>query len=94
MAFVSEYDVLCSGSADKTIRVWDMENGYCRNVLVGHLNVVKSLVYLKEFHLLASGGVDMVIRTWNISKGNEIQNFHGHDGCIRTLYYIQDRKVI
>jgi WD40 repeat protein len=41
-------DVVCSGSADKTIRVWrqETEQGYCYSclaVLEGHVGAVKSL---------------------------------------------------
>lgn len=48
LCLAAKKDVVCSGSADKTIRVWrqETERGYCYSclaVLEGHAGAIKSL---------------------------------------------------
>lgn len=54
-----------SGSRDKTIRVWEINNGIQIEELKGHLNEINSIDISRDKKFIVSGGNDIVIRVWN-----------------------------
>jgi WD40 repeat protein len=54
---------LASGSADVTVRVWDVASGACMLTLAGHTSHVFALAVLPDGKL-ASGSHDNKIRVW------------------------------
>ena len=54
---------ICSGSWDKTIRVWNAVSGVCEKVLQGHTNSVMSVIQLMDGRI-CSGSGDSTIRVW------------------------------
>nr|GMC60394.1 myosin heavy chain kinase B-like [Ipomoea batatas]GME13386.1 myosin heavy chain kinase B-like [Ipomoea batatas] len=68
-------DLVCSGSADKTIRIWRQRCYSCVAVLAGHDGPVKCLTAASDSHnegdqtssyLLYSGGLDGDTKVWEI----------------------------
>lgn len=47
-----------SGSADKTIKLWDLVTGDCLLTLTGHINTVRSLALSERSPYLFSVGED------------------------------------
>lgn len=68
-------NLLASGSADKTIKFWDLGVNECVKTLEGHKDDVWSIVFFPNKKQLVSASLDGEIKTWNIKK-NE---------CIHTL---------
>jgi hypothetical protein len=56
-----------SGSADKTIRLWDLATGNETAVLVGHADAVISLSFAPDGRALVSASWDHSIRLWDLS---------------------------
>lgn len=53
--FSHEGTKICSGSADNTARIWDLETGECLHTLKGHLKVIVRVVHcLSEVFSYAS----------------------------------------
>ena len=59
---------LCSGSADRTIRIWDWKNGKCLSCKKAHNDWVKS-IYQFNSQILLSGSDDRNIKIWNLNLG-------------------------
>jgi WD40 repeat protein len=81
IAFNPKRNILASGSADNTIRLWKLEkNGTkyslnCYEVLTGHTENVQWLNFNPNGDLLASGSDDQSVRLWRIGEaGEEIQS--------------------
>ncbi|CAK57453.1 unnamed protein product (macronuclear) [Paramecium tetraurelia] len=82
-----------SASADQTVRIWNYQRMICESVLVGHLQPVKSLIYLKDLEYLASGSLDSTIKIWTTNRAKlklTIQN----NQRVRALCYVQTKGLI
>lgn len=73
LCLINERDLLFSGSADRTVRIWrrGMGNGHdCIGVLEGHERPVKSLGAVwegeKGSFAVCSGSLDGEIKVWQI----------------------------
>ncbi|MGH2413724.1 MAG: WD40 repeat domain-containing protein, partial [Microcystaceae cyanobacterium] len=80
--------IIASGSEDRTVRLWSLDNGQCLKVFQGYTNTVFSMAFAQNpvgtHHLLASGYFDRVIRLWNTKDGQSI-SFRGHIDAIRAV---------
>jgi WD40 repeat protein len=60
---------LASGSNDNTVRLWDVKNGKCLNVLQGHWGNVISVKFSKNGKYLIAAGDAGRIQFWDPFKG-------------------------
>ena len=72
LLFSPDGKTLFSGSADRSVRVWDVETGRCQASLLGHHHWVWSLVYSAADRVLLSGSQDETIRVWNWQPETEL----------------------
>ena len=67
-----------SGSADRTIKFWDMASGELKISLTGHINSIRGLQFSKQHPYLFSCGEDKSIKCWDLEMNKVIRNYHGH----------------
>ncbi|XP_076909560.1 zinc finger CCCH domain-containing protein 48-like [Bidens hawaiensis] len=68
---------LFSGSADRTIRVWDAESLKCTHELNGHTADVTSVICWDQY--LLSGSLDKTIKVWAATESGSIVEVYKHD---------------
>ena len=61
-------NILASGSYDRSIKIWNAENGQLIRTLNGHTDSVRSVAF-GQGNILASGSVDRSIKIWNAENG-------------------------
>lgn len=64
--FSNQQVFIITGSADRTVKIWDTEPK-TKNIvqtLSGHTNTVLCLIYSKKSDTLFSGSVDKTVRVW------------------------------
>jgi WD40 repeat protein len=61
---------LISGSSDKTIKIWNPNDGKLKRTINGHTHYVRALTTLPNGDLV-SGSDDMTIKIWNQNDGSE-----------------------
>lgn len=84
---------LISGSADQTIRIWNVETGILRNLLVGHTSIVRSLALTPDAKLLVSGSADRTIKLWNFETNQPIQTLR-QGSAVWTVAVSPDQQTL
>ncbi len=67
-----------SGSADKTIKIWNVDNGECLKILNGHQEHVWRTIYSPDGKYVISGSLDKTIKIWNAESGKCLRTLEGH----------------
>ncbi|ETO11105.1 WD repeat-containing protein [Reticulomyxa filosa] len=82
---------ICSGSTDKTIRIWDIETTKELNIFKGHERQINSVKYGSNelSNTILSGSYDKSIRLWDIRSGQQIQAFNKHKAPVLSVEYSQ-----
>jgi WD40 repeat protein/serine/threonine protein kinase len=83
-----------SGSADKTLRLWDVESGQCMKVFQGHGKGVTSVCMTSDAMYALSGGADGNVKFWDMSKGRSMKTLSGHDGPVNAVSISHDGILI
>ncbi|KAI8140854.1 WD40-repeat-containing domain protein [Fennellomyces sp. T-0311] len=78
-------NILASGSYDNTVRLWHLEMGQLRHVLVGHEQKVYSVVIDAKRNRCISGSMDSTVRIWNIMDGSCLHVLGGHTILVGLL---------
>jgi WD40 repeat protein len=74
-----------SGSADNTLRLWELETGRCLRTFQGHTEVVKSVVISPDSRWALSGSNDNTLRLWNLETGVCLRAFRGRTGAVTSV---------
>ena len=94
---VAQSKHLLSASRDQTVKVWDVETGFCENTLAEHSDWVRCLAAQAtqpgtetDAPRWASAGSDRVIRVYQQDKNNSlpIATLRGHEHVIEAVAFL------
>ena len=94
VAFSPNGQTLASGSQDRTIRLWNPNNGNLKRTLRGHRDAVNSVAFSPDGRTLASGSWDGTIRLWNPNNGNLKRTLTGHTDGISFVAFSPDGQIL
>ena len=87
---------LATGSADKTIQLWNMEMEYSDqplHILAGHTEGITAMDFSVNGKLLASGSSDKTVRLWDVVTGQHLRTLTGHIGEIGAVTFLGDKAL-
>lgn len=67
-----------SGSADRTIKIWDLASGTLKVTLTGHIGAVRGLATSDRHPYLFSVGDDKMVKCWDLEQNKVVRHYHGH----------------
>ena len=85
---------LASGSDDKTVKIWNLNNRQETRTLNGHKGIVYSVAISPDGQTLVSGSQDNTIKVWNLNTGQEIRTLKGHSSFINCVAITPDSQKI
>ncbi len=94
VAFSPNGQTLASGSQDRTIRLWNPNNGNLKRTLMGHRDAINSVAFSPDGRTLASGSWDGTIRLWNPNDGNLKRTLTGHTDGILFVAFSPDGLML
>jgi len=86
---------LISGSKDKTVKIWNVEDGSCIKTLEGHSDWVRCVCVVVggEEDLIVSGSDDKTLKVWNI-EGKCLKTLKGHSHWIYCVIPFDTKHVL
>jgi WD40 repeat protein len=87
VAFGPDGRCIVSGSADKTVRVWDAVSGQERACLQGHTDWVTSVAFSPDGRLIISGSHDNTVRVWDTVSGQGESSLQGHTAGVSSVAF-------
>jgi len=86
------YTVVCSGSEDATIKVWDHESAEYIKTLKGHTSTVHSLSFNLSGTYLSSSSSDLSIKIWDFKTYACVRTLRGHEHTISALLFVPSQE--
>ncbi|CAD6578869.1 MAG: hypothetical protein TREMPRED_002301, partial [Tremellales sp. Tagirdzhanova-0007] len=83
-----------TGSADRTIRLWNPSLGKEIKCYRGHGHEVLALDISHDNAKFASCGVDKVVFIWDVASGTVVRRLQGHFGKINAVTFNRDAQVL
>uniref|UniRef100_A0A1D1YTA2 Protein pleiotropic regulatory locus 1 n=1 Tax=Anthurium amnicola TaxID=1678845 RepID=A0A1D1YTA2_9ARAE len=68
----------CTGSADRTIKIWDLASAQLKLTLTGHIEQIRGLAVSTRHTYLFSAGDDKLVKCWDLEQNKVIRSYHGH----------------
>ncbi|PYJ98399.1 MAG: hypothetical protein DME23_12140 [Verrucomicrobia bacterium] len=84
--------LVASGSADQTVKIWNLQTGQLVTNLVGHSGSVNCVSFSSDGIVLASGGSDHTINLWSLATHQIIHAFTNHTAAVNALAFSPDGR--
>ncbi len=77
-------------SADRSVRLWDVEAKRDGKRLIGHTATVWAAAFSPDNTKAISGSVDGTARIWDLANGQELFKLDGHDALVSAVAFGTD----
>lgn len=93
VAFSSDGSRIVSGSADNTVKIWDVKTGKEEMKLEGHTGWVRSVAISLDGSKVVSGSDDNTVKIWNLDTRKEEITLKGHTGEVWSVAFSSTKVV-
>ena len=87
-------EMLASGSADKTVKLWEASSGKLLRTLEGHKGAVWSVAFDPQGETLASGSDDKTVKLWDVRCGKLLRTLEGHQSRVYGVVFSPQSKTL
>lgn len=93
LVFRKNTSQLYTASADRSLRVWSLDEMTFVEALFGHQTAVTGIDALSRERAISSGGADQTIRIWKIVEDSQLV-YTGHEGSIEDVKLLNEENFI
>ncbi|KAF8899096.1 U3 small nucleolar RNA-associated protein [Infundibulicybe gibba] len=86
--------ILATGSGDKTIKLWSLDDFSCLKTFEGHTNSVLRVDFINMGMQLVSAASDGLVKLWNIKEEECAATMDNHEDKVWALAVSNDEKTI
>ena len=87
LAYSPQLRALASGSADETVRMWDLRTLSLKRSYRGHRDFVTAIAFSPSGKMLAGGALDGRIQVWSALSSRRLRSLNGHQGRISDIAF-------
>lgn len=87
LAFSSDGKMLASGSADKTVQLWNALTRSKHATLKGHKSWITAVAFSTDGKTLATGDANKTVKLWDVSTGRARMVLRGHKNTVTALTF-------
>jgi WD40 repeat protein len=85
--------MLATASFDGSVRLWNIQDGSCIQVLSRHRDSVYSVAFSPSGDFLASGSLAGQLYIWNVKEGQHIKSFKGKGDIFEVAWNKEETRV-
>jgi serine/threonine protein kinase len=85
---------LASGSADKTVRLWNLQTLKLRRRYRGNRDFVTATAFSPNGRMLAGGSLDGSIKVWSALSSRRLRSLSGHKAAVTDLVFTRSGDVL
>ncbi|ORX34153.1 U3 small nucleolar RNA-associated protein 13 [Kockovaella imperatae] len=86
--------VIASGAADRTVKLWSLDDFTCLKTFEGHTNSVLRVDFLTHGMQLVTSSSDGLVKLWNIKDEACVRTLDNHEDKVWALAVSADEKTI
>ena len=94
VSFSPNGEMIATASRDKTVKLWQRDDGKLIRTLRGHTDGVLSVSFNPKDQMLASAGYDKNILFWNTNDGSLIKTLSGNTDGVRHLSFSPNNNML
>jgi serine/threonine protein kinase len=94
VAWLHDGSRTASGSADKTVQIWNAADGSSAYTYTGHTNSVNAVTWSPDGSRIASGSLDNTVQVWNAANGSNAYTYKGHTNSVNAVAWSPDGSRI
>lgn len=83
---------ISAGGRDRTLRVWDLENGQCLAILQGHTKGVYGVSLSADGRRAVSAGEDKTLMVWDLASNQCLAVLRGHTTLVESVSLTPDGR--